>query len=162
MQIPGKSSAFKGGSYPPNANHASATTSSRTEGNEGARPWPRVSGGTTGLGKAQTNIGASADALATALGLSGVYPGTLNLQLDHPFEVPVGAQPVVLPSLGARHQPFYFYPAQLAGQAVWVTRSLSQLEVTDDLLEIVADCSLRARLNLLDGDEVLLTVQADQ
>jgi CTP-dependent riboflavin kinase len=114
---------------------------------------------TTGLGKAKSNVGTSAASVAAALGLAEVYPGTLNLALGQPFEVPVDAHPVVLPSLGARHQPFYFYPAELAGKAVWVTRSLSQIEVADDLLEIVADCSLRAALNLQDGDEVVLTLR---
>ena len=85
---------------------------------------------TTGLGKAQSNVGASAASVAAALGLPEVYPGTLNLELEHPFEVPVGAHPVILPSLGARQQPFYFYPAELAGRAVWVARSLSSRSPT--------------------------------
>ena len=109
----------------------------------------------SGLGRAAANVDVASADLARVLG--GVpFPGTLNVRLAAPFEPPPGAVPAVLPILGQRAIPFYLYSARLGGVPVWVTRSLSQIENTDDLLEIVAMVGLREHLNLKDGDLVRL------
>ncbi len=108
-----------------------------------------------GLGKAGGNVRQSAVALRRALGILDVYPGTLNVLLDADFEAPPWA-PIVVDGLGERRQPFHLYPAAISGQRAWVARSLSQLEISDNVLEIIAERSLRDALTLLDGDEVVI------
>ncbi len=88
-----------------------------------------------GLGKAGGNVRQSAVALRQALGIPDVYPGTLNIVLDADFEAPPWTS-IVVDGLGERQQPFHLYPAAINGQRAWVARSLSQLEISDNVLGI--------------------------
>ena len=113
-----------------------------------------------GLGEATGHLSEGLQTLEAALG--AILPGTLNVLLDRPFEAPPSAHGIQIPRLPWRDMPFYFFPAMLESrQAVWIVRSLSQLEQTDDLLELVASVHLRTVLNLHDGDAVTIALREE-
>ncbi len=106
-----------------------------------------------GLGKAGAQVVQSGAELASALGAAPV-PGTLNVRLPVPFEPTDDARPIRVERFGQRETPFFLFPGRIGGHQVWVARSLSQIEVTDDLLEVLSTVHLRTALGLRDGDEV--------
>jgi CTP-dependent riboflavin kinase len=107
----------------------------------------------SGLGRAGQKLEAMASDTRNQLGFLP-YPGTLNIQLNDVFTFPVSPVCIDVPELGRKRVPFRLFRACLNGHPVWVARSLSQLEDSDSLLEIIADTKLREALSLSDGDLV--------
>jgi len=112
----------------------------------------------TGLGKASGQTKLSLRDLTRALGVTPV-PGTLNVRLAEGFVAPTGARPIRIDRIGERDMPFFLFAGHVGTYSVWVTRSLSQMQLTDDSLELLSTVHLRTVLGIQDGDIVTIDLE---
>jgi len=115
---------------------------------------------TTGLGDCARWIALHREAYARETGLQ-LYPGTLNVRLPVPFELPAGCQRMEAAEYGGRVN-VSVVPCRILGLRALILRTDANDDGTGphprELIEVAAEVGLRETFDLEDGDEVTVEV----